>query len=259
MRVVQPLPAGHQDEVLTAAAAHAAAPEPRLEASSLPKPEISEPPLSKFASAPVAPEPGPASQPPAASAPEPAFLGSAPSTPPVVVPHPAPARSMAVRSAALPQEEIHAEPGGAFAQLGAWVVDAIVLGLLFLGYLFLAQLLAGKLPASEETGLDWLIERSVAWRGVLLPGAALLAALSFVYTSLFHTLGGRTLGKRLFGLTVVDATGLPPGLARSAARSLLAFLSAGLLMMGFVLVLFDARKQALHDKLTRTFVVRLAE
>jgi uncharacterized RDD family membrane protein YckC len=177
---------------------------------------------------------------------------------PIAVSGPPPRRSWTVRSAEIPEEEIHAVPGGAFAQLGAWLVDAIVLGVLFMAYLFVAQMIAGRIPPSDETGLDWIVERAFAWRGVLLPGMALLAALSFVYTALFHTLGGRTLGKRLFGLTLVDSSGLPPGLARAALRSVLAFFSAGLLMMGFLLVLFDAKKQALHDKLTRTFVVHLA-
>jgi uncharacterized RDD family membrane protein YckC len=204
---------------------------------------------SKIEPEPLAPMPS-TTQPmlvPAAEAPTPAG--------PAIV---APRRSMGVRSAEIPEEQIHAEPGGAFAQLGAGLVDAVILAVLFFTYIYLAQLIAGKVPGSDETGLDWVIDRAIAWRGVLVPGAALLGVLSFVYSSLFHALVGKTLGKRLFGLTVVDATGLPPRLARSALRSLCSFFSAALLMMGFVLVLFDGRKQALHDKLARTFVVRLA-
>ncbi len=157
------------------------------------------------------------------------------------------------------EEEIHAEPGGVLAQLGAWLVDGVVLGALFVLYLVAAQAIAGKIPSSDLSGLDWLIDRAFAWKVVLVPGAALFAALSFVYSSLFHALGGRTLGKRVFGLTLVDSTGLPPRLTRTAARAVLAFASAALLLMGFVLVLFDHKRQALHDKLTGTFVVRLAD
>jgi uncharacterized RDD family membrane protein YckC len=141
----------------------------------------------------------------------------------------------------------------------AWLVDALVLGALFGLYLFAAQAIAGRVPPSQESGVDWVLERALVWKGVLVPGAALLAALCFVYSSLFHALGGRTLGKWLLGLTVVDLTGQPPRLARSAIRAALSLLSAALLMMGFALVLFDLRRQSLHDKLTRTFVVRLAD
>ncbi len=187
-------------------------------------------------------------------------VASKPSEPTAAAPRPraeAPRETGARESEGV--EEIHAEPGGALAQLGAWLVDAIVLCALFALYLFAAQAIAGRIPPSDQTGLDWLVDRAVAWRVVLMLGAGLLAVLSFVYSSLFHALGGRTLGKRLFGLTLVDSSGQPPPLARSAIRSLLAFVSAGLLLMGFVLMLFDRKGQALHDKLTGTFVVRLAE
>ncbi len=240
-----------RDEVMSAGQAHRLAPEPAFEKAPLPRVDApSEPPLSRSRIEPPAEakaEPGASSQPPAPAAahPEPAIA-------------PPPGRSMAVRSAELPTEAIHAEPGGALAQIGAGVVDAALVGLLFVSCLFVAQLIAGRVPTSDETGLDWLIERSMTWSGVLAPGAGLLCALWFVYGSLSHALGGKTLGKRLFGLTVVDATGMPPRLSRSAARSLLSLLSAALLLMGYVLVLFDARRQALHDKLAGTFVVRLA-
>ncbi|MGI5865462.1 MAG: RDD family protein [Myxococcales bacterium] len=156
--------------------------------------------------------------------------------------------------------EIHAAPGKIISRLAAWMIDAAFLGALFVALLLVAQAIAGSpLPASRATGIDWIVERAVAARALALPGAALLAALAFVYSSLFHALGGRTLGKWLFGLVVVDESGQPPRLAVSAARSLLGFVSAALLMMGFAIALFSRRRQALHDKLTRTFVVHLLE
>ncbi len=157
-------------------------------------------------------------------------------------------------------EEIHAAPGAIISRLAAWMVDGAVLGALFVAFLFVAQAIAGSAPiASQATGIDWLVERALAARSLALPGAALFAALAFVYSSLFHALGGHTLGERLFGLVVVDESGQSPRLAVSAARSALGLLSAALLMMGFALALFDRRRQSLHDKLTRTFVVHLLE
>lgn len=270
-------------ETLSASAARAASPEPEFERAPLPRPEDQGPGAISMPPAPAPFQPATRTEPgtpefptagarPAVPRPEaaegPAAAPAQAESPPAAGPPPAvePAlvafktgRSMAVQSAEIPEEEIHAEPGGAFAQVGAGIVDAVLLGLLFAGYLAVAQAIAGRVPASTETGVDWLIERAVTWQGVLAPGAVLLGALWFVYGSLFHALGGRTLGKRIFGLTVVDRFGVPPRLARSAVRSLLSFFSAGLLFMGFVLVLFDARRQALHDKLSGTFVVHLAD
>ncbi len=167
------------------------------------------------------------------------------------------ARAPSAEAEAGELEEIRARPAGAFRQMGAFLLDALVLGALFALYLLAAQGIAGRAPASESGGE--FLARADALKGVLVPGLVLLAALCFVYSSLFHALGGRTLGKWALGLTVVDMTGQPPGLARSAIRSVLSLVSAALLMLGFALVLFDLKRQSLHDKLTRTFVVRLAD
>jgi uncharacterized RDD family membrane protein YckC len=143
--------------------------------------------------------------------------------------------------------------------MGAWLVDAAILLALFFAFLLAGQAIAGHIPPSSETGIDWMIDRAIVWRRILLPGAVLLLALVFVYSTLFHSLGGRTPGKRLFGLTLVDQTGLPPKLPVAAKRALLSFLSAAPLWLGFAWVLLDKNRQALHDKLTHTFVVRLME
>lgn len=154
-----------------------------------------------------------------------------------------------------PVREIRAVPATGFAQLGAWLVDAAVVTVLFAIYLVAAQAIVGTQTATVATGVQGLAERAWALRHLALPGIALIAALSFVYSCLLNALGGRTLGKWLFGLTVVDTSGMPPPLARSAVRSLIGLFSFA---VGFVYMLFDRRRQAIHDKLTHTFVVRLA-
>ena len=75
------------------------------------------------------------------------------------------------------------------------------------------------------------------------------------YLALFTALGGQTPGKRLMGLQVVDASGAEPGILRSALRALLALGSGLMVLMGFLLVLFDRRRQTLHDKLAHTYVI----
>jgi uncharacterized RDD family membrane protein YckC len=55
----------------------------------------------------------------------------------------------------------------------------------------------------------------------------------------------------------VDDSGAAPGPARALVRAALALVSFALFLAGFWLALFDRRGQTLHDKLTRTFVVRL--
>ena len=68
---------------------------------------------------------------------------------------------------------------------------------------------------------------------------------------------GQSWGRKIAGLKVVDAEGQPVGFWRALGRNLFAFwISAPLLYLGFFWVIWDPQKQAWHDKVFRTFVVR---
>jgi uncharacterized RDD family membrane protein YckC len=68
---------------------------------------------------------------------------------------------------------------------------------------------------------------------------------------------GQTVGKRLFGLRVVELTGKPLGLMTSFGRY--GGYAAGLATggMGFLQILWDPNRQAVEDKLAHTVVVDL--
>ena len=67
-----------------------------------------------------------------------------------------------------------------------------------------------------------------------------------------------TIGKKLLGLKVVDATtgGGPIGLPRGAIRTVSKILSAMAFFLGFIWVAFSPRKQGWHDLIAQTQVVR---
>jgi uncharacterized RDD family membrane protein YckC len=69
---------------------------------------------------------------------------------------------------------------------------------------------------------------------------------------------GRTLGKRLCGIAVVDASGLPLSLPQAATRNLLRVvdLLPGLHLTGALVSLLDAHGRRLGDLAARTVVVR---
>jgi len=94
-------------------------------------------------------------------------------------------------------------------------------------------------------------------QAVLAAIAALLALLwTFSYFVFFWSGNGQTPGNRLIGITVLDAASLTPLRARRAAlRFVLLPLSALLLFAGFVMILFDGRRRALHDRLARSVVI----
>ena len=87
--------------------------------------------------------------------------------------------------------------------------------------------------------------------------AGLIFGWGTIYLTLFLALwGGRTPGKKLFGLRVVRLNGQPLGLYMSLERAggYAAGLATGLL--GFAQVWWDPNRQAIHDKVAETVAVR---
>ena len=87
--------------------------------------------------------------------------------------------------------------------------------------------------------------------------AGLIFGWGTIYLTLFLALwGGRTPGKKLLGLRVVRLNGQPLGLYMSLERAggYAAGLATGLL--GFAQVWWDPNRQAIHDKVAETVVVR---
>ncbi len=66
-----------------------------------------------------------------------------------------------------------------------------------------------------------------------------------------------TLGKHLLGMRVVTEryTAVTP--SQAMWRFTWKYLSAFLLMLGFIWVIFDPKKQAWHDKLAHTYVIEI--
>ncbi|NCP13081.1 MAG: RDD family protein [Sphingomonadales bacterium] len=65
-----------------------------------------------------------------------------------------------------------------------------------------------------------------------------------------------TPGKMAVGLIVVDNTGRRLSFPRALGRYFAKIVSAMILLIGFIMVAFTARKQGLHDMIASTLVVR---
>lgn len=68
-------------------------------------------------------------------------------------------------------------------------------------------------------------------------------------------LSGQTLGKYIMGLRIVRTNGERLKFRNAVVRFFGVFLSALMLYLGYIIVLFDNRRQAIHDKLAGTIVV----
>jgi uncharacterized RDD family membrane protein YckC len=81
--------------------------------------------------------------------------------------------------------------------------------------------------------------------------------LSFLYFTLLWSYMGASLGQRLLGMRVVDATtGQRISFGKAALRWLGLIISFVVCFIGVIWVAFDARKQGWMDKIAGTVVVR---
>ena len=128
--------------------------------------------------------------------------------------------------------------------------------------------LAFALDAALINGLAWFVGTVVAlglsllgipgelktWLAAI--GTALACTWTVAYFVFFWSSSGQTPGNRVMQIRVQDAaTGGPLRARRALLRVILLPLSALPLCAGFLLILVDTRRCALHDRLARTTVV----
>lgn len=139
------------------------------------------------------------------------------------------------------------DPGVPYAGVAtravALAIDAALAQLIvFTGGAVLA--LVGSLVA--DVRLDTL--------GRVLAAAAWVTVVA-AYFVLFWSTAGQTPGMRLMSLRVMTPRGLHPGVTRSVVRVIGLGLAIVPLFLGFLPVLFDARRRGLHDLLAGTVVL----
>ena len=81
-------------------------------------------------------------------------------------------------------------------------------------------------------------------------------AIPFVYYVAFWTWRGQTPGKMMLGVRIVKSNGNPIGLGRALLRAIGYWVNALTLLIGFLMIAWDSKKQGLHDKIAGTVVIR---
>jgi uncharacterized RDD family membrane protein YckC len=150
--------------------------------------------------------------------------------------------------------------GGRYApwwrRFTAFVLDASTVATLVLAFLVPIFVLFGLRDTDHDrTQARWLL------------GLATAATVAFglVYAIVLEGRNGQTWGKRAVGIRVLAEDGTPCGYGKAASRELLGRLVIGGIswllvlpgMLGYLAALWDPRRQAWHDKLGETIVVRV--
>lgn len=131
------------------------------------------------------------------------------------------------------------KPPGFFRRMAAIFYDSLLL----LAVLFLATMII--LPFNHE--------QAVAPNTPLF--SLYLLAVSYLFFGWFWTHGGQTLGMVAWKIRVENDAKRPLTWAQALKRFVLALLSWGLAGSGFVWILFNSERHALHDKLSQTYLV----
>ncbi|MCC6712167.1 MAG: RDD family protein [Candidatus Dadabacteria bacterium] len=87
----------------------------------------------------------------------------------------------------------------------------------------------------------------------LYPVLFLLASTYFIF---LHALGGKTIGKMLMGIRLINDEGGDVGIWDAFLRWFGYFISAAVMLAGFFWAIFDSEGQAWHDKMAGTYVVK---
>ncbi len=146
---------------------------------------------------------------------------------------------------------------GFWLRFVAWLIDAIVLSvagnlllLPFGGWMGfnLHRIMMGAPPRPE----DFFPVAGFAVRAFIVKNI-----FHWIYYSLLESSNWQaTLGKKALGLEVTDLAGARISFGRATGRFVGRYLSVMTLGIGFVIIAFTEKKQALHDLLAGTLVIR---
>lgn len=148
------------------------------------------------------------------------------------------------------QEGIAVEYAGFWMRLGAYLIDGIVLTIIgwIIGFV-LALILVAIAGAAEATEQATIAVTVVVW--------LISIAVSIAYYVCFWQWRGQTPGKMALGIKIIRTDGSPVTWSTAFIRYLGYIVSTIILLIGFIWIAFDGRKQGIHDKIADTYVIIL--
>ena len=141
---------------------------------------------------------------------------------------------------------------GFWLRFAAYLIDTLIVGLVFVPVAFVLGMI---MAASSDGGPD---EATLDLIQALNAGLNLVSILAtWLYSSLLESSSWQgTVGKKLIGLRVTDLEGNRISFGKATGRHFGKMLSSLICFIGFIMVAFTEKQQALHDMLAGTLVVR---
>lgn len=152
--------------------------------------------------------------------------------------------------------------GGFWIRFIAFIIDSLIImlieGVLVLPLLGLMGYNIAFLPTLDELNNadpEVLISVLVSLgTGIYLS----IFVITWLYFSLLQS-GPRqaSIGKMAVGLKIIDEYGVRISFGRASLRYFSRYISTAVLMIGYIMTGFTPKKQALHDIIAHTYVVKL--
>ncbi|MEU0518562.1 RDD family protein [Streptosporangium sp. NPDC006007] len=136
--------------------------------------------------------------------------------------------------------------GGRWRRLFAGILDIVIVGIISSPFTY------------STVTTAWNPDKNVFVQ-IPVQHTLLASLIGFLYYWLLTAFwNGQTLGKKLFGLRVVDVSGRKVGVGQAAIRELVAWVLYATCCLGWInlaFILFTRNKQAIHDMVAKTLVV----
>ncbi|MBK6765569.1 MAG: RDD family protein [bacterium] len=149
---------------------------------------------------------------------------------------------------------------GFWIRFVAYLIDQIVISVVCFAFVMVEIVLSfGSFASLEDLeNLDDIEPATIiAILGGWLVLAMLFAIGQWLYFAFMESSASRgTLGKMAVGLQVIDRNGDTVTFARATGRYFGKILSGMIMGIGYIMAAFTGKKQALHDILADTYVVR---
>ena len=154
------------------------------------------------------------------------------------------------------------EYAGFWIRFGANIIDGIIIGIPSGILMTIVNLIwYGSMSSVQEDMLDPNYEPGggeiLAFMGGTFITLFLAILISFLYYTLLHSSKWQgTVGKKLLNIKVVDLNGNRIGFGKAAGRYFATILSGVILYIGYIMAGFTEKKQALHDMIAGTLVIK---